>query len=287
MKTTLKVPENHMLNNGIEIPSIGFGTYKIDNAETMSIALKAALDFGYRSIDCAAYYGNEKLVGDTLKEIGRPREQLFISSKVWVTEMGYDSTLKSFKSSLENLRLSYLDLYLIHWPMTATQSRDWKRINHDTWRALEYLLSSGDVRAIGVCNFKSNHLDALISDALVMPSVNQIEYHPGLNQTGTLLYCDHHNIRVEAWSPLARGRIMDNSVLTAIAEAHGKSVAQICLRWIMQHGVIPLPKSENPGRILSNIDIFDFALTEAEMRAIDGLDGIDNSGLDPDTVEFT
>lgn len=274
------------LNNGVDIPSIGFGTYKLDDDKLVDRAVSEAIAIGYRSIDCAEYYGNQQAIGRTLARSGVPRANLFISSKVWTADRGYDATLRAFDRSLAQLKLDYLDMYLIHWPATAGQTPDWKQVNADTWRAMERLVADGRVRCIGVCNFKRSHLDALIDSAKIVPAVNQIEYHPGDNRYDTVEACRDYDIRVEAWSPLARGRIMQNTVLTSIASRLDVSVAQVCLRWCMQHGVIPLPKSQHIDRIRANFDVFDFSLSDADMEAIDALDGIDSSGLDPDTVKF-
>lgn len=280
------MPRFYKLNNGVNIPSVGLGTYRLEEPATVERVLHAAIDDGYRSIDCASYYGNQKAIGHAIASAPVGRAELFISSKVWTTDRGYDSTLRAFDNTAAELGLDYLDLYLIHWPATQAQTSDWRRINTDTWRAMERLADEGRVHAIGVCNFKPHHLEALLHDARIVPAINQIEFHPGNNQTSTSVFCQSHGIRIEAWSPLARGRIINNEVLHAIARSHGVTVAQVCLRWCLQKGVIPLPKSENPVRIKENIDIFGFELSDADMGAIDGLDGIDNSGLDPDTVKF-
>lgn len=283
MKESLHPIPTFTLNNGVAIPSIGFGTYKLNDPDVALRAINAAIAAGYRSIDCAEYYGNQNLVGHALTQSSVPRAELFISSKVWASDRGYDSTLRAFDRSIAQLELDYLDMYMIHWPATSGQTPDWRQENADTWRAMERLVAEGCVRCIGVCNFMAEHLDALIQEATIVPAVNQIEFHPGDNQSETARYCYAHNIRLEAWSPLARGRVMDNDVLTSIAQRLGVSVAQVCLRWSLQHGVIPLPKSQHPDRILSNIDVFGFALTPADMAAIDGLDGLDSSGLNPYT----
>lgn len=280
------MPRRFKLNNGVEIPSVGFGTYKLDDADVAHRAVLAAIDAGYRSIDCANYYGNQQLVGAVLAQSPVPRSELFISSKVWPSDCGYDATLRAFDRSLTELGLDYLDIYLIHWPVTANQTADWKQVNADTWRAMERLVDEKRVRCIGVCNFKRSHLQALIERSNIVPAVNQIEFHPGDNQTDTVDACLEYGIRLEAWSPLARGRIMQNGVLKAIASRLGVSVARVCLRWCLQHGVIPLPKSQNPERIKANIDLFGFSLSDEDMKAIDDMDGLDNSGLDPDTVKW-
>lgn len=274
------------LSNGVKIPAPGFGTWQAPDGEVAVEAVKCALANGYRHIDTAAAYDNERSVGRAIAESGIDRKQLFVTSKVWNTDRGYDTTLRAFDKSLADLGLDYLDLYLIHWPATEHQFDDWQLINARTWQAMQRLYSEGRVRAIGVSNFMPHHLRPLIDEAELAPMVNQIEYHPGWTQPECVTYCKEMGIVVEAWSPLGRGRVLSNPVLEAIAAAHGKSVAQICLRWELQCGVLPLPKSVTPERIRQNIDIFDFSLTTDEMRAIDTMPPTGASGLDPDTVTF-
>lgn len=280
------VPRHFVLNNGVVIPSVGFGTYKLGDSAVVCHALTDAIAAGYRSIDCASYYGNQQAIGEAIASCEVPRSELFIGSKLWVTDCGYDSALRAFDRTLSELRLDFLDMYMIHWPVTERQTPDWRGVNADTWRAMERLVNEGRVGSIGVCNFKPAHLEPLMERASIMPAVNQIEFHPGDNQVEMVEFCQRNDIRVEAWSPLARGRIMHNKVLADVAGRYGVSVAQVCLRWCLQHGVIPLPKSVNSDRIKANIDLFGFSLAQSDMEKIDALDGIDNSGLDPDTVSF-
>lgn len=274
------------LSNGVKIPAIGFGTWQAPDGYVAVEAVKCALASGYRHIDTAAAYDNERSVGRAIAESGIDRRQIFITSKVWNTDRGYDTTLRAFDKSLALLGLDYLDLYLIHWPAAEHQFDDWRLINARTWQAVQRLYSEGRVRAIGVSNFMPHHLRPLIDEAELAPMVNQIEYHPGWTQPDCVIYCKEMGIVVEAWSPLGRGRVLADPTLEAIAAAHGKSVAQVCLRWELQSGVLPLPKSVTPERIRQNIDIFDFALTPAEMQAIDSMPPTGASGLDPDTVTF-
>lgn len=278
--------KNFALNNGINIPSIGFGTYKLPDDPTTSEIVSRAIADGYRNIDCASYYGNQTAIGRGLAASGIQRDELFVGSKVWNTDRGYDSTLRAFEKTLGELGLDYLDLYLLHWPASPSQTDEWRAINRSTWKALERLVDEHCLRAAGVCNFRPRHLKALLTDANILPAVNQIEYHPGEMQRPTVEFCRQNGILVEAWSPLARGRMFDNPVIRDIAAAHERSVAQISLRWELQNGVLPLPKSATPSRIAANLDIYDFSLTSAEMAAIDALDGLDSSGLDPDTISF-
>ena len=274
------------LNNEVQIPKIGFGTWKIQDGEAAINAIKIAVKNGYRHIDTAAIYANEKGIGIGIKECGIAREKLFITSKLWNTERGFESTLKAFEKTLKDLQLDYLDLYLIHWPANAHQFENWKQINAETWRAMEKLHSEGKIRTIGVSNFMEHHLKPLLENAKIMPSVNQIEYHPGFLQTDCVKFCKKHNIQVEGWSPLGRGGVLNNEILIDIANKYHKSVAQLCIRWALQNKVIPLPKSTTPDRIKENFEVFDFEISESDMDLINQIENIGNSGLNPDTVDF-
>lgn len=274
------------LSNGEEIPSVGFGTWLTPAGAVAVESVECALADGYRHIDTAAAYENERSVGEGIAQSGVPRGDLFVTSKVWNTERGYDSTLRAFDKSCSYLGMDYLDLYLIHWPASPNKFADWKRINAETWRAMERIYDEKRVRSIGVSNFLRHHLEALIESARIVPMVNQIEYHPGFMQEGCVRYCEANNILVEAWSPLGRGRVLNNELLLKLAAKYGKSVAQICLRWELQHGVLPLPKSVTPQRIKENIEVFDFELTAEDMLMIDNMGDFGASGLDPDTVDF-
>lgn len=265
------------LNNGITIPQLGFGVFQVPDDETTA-AVSAALDAGYRSIDTAAVYGNEAGVGRALAASGIPREELFVTTKLWNADQGYDSALAAFDASLAKLGLDYVDLYLIHWP---TPARD---LYPDSWRALEKLLADGRIRAAGVSNFQPAHLRRLIDAGSLVPAVNQIELHPGLQQKELRTLHAEHGIATEAWSPLAQGALLDDSALVAIAERHGKSPAQVVLRWHLQLGNVVIPKSVTPARIRANIDVFDFELSSADMEAIAGLDRGMRTGPDPDTL---
>lgn len=284
-KDLFKVKELR-LSNDVLIPSIGFGTYRIPEDEDGVKAITDAFECGYRLIDGAAKYGNEKMVGRGLHASGIPRSDMFITSKVWATERGYDLTMKSFEKSLTDLGLDYLDMYLVHWPASPERFDDWREINSSTWKALETLLDLHCVRAIGVCNFKTSHLEPLLADANVAPMVDQVECNPGFRQVDLREWCSPHGIVVQAWSPLGRGRIFDNDILRKLACKYHKSVAQIALRWEIQSGMIPIPKSVNPERIRENIEVFDFQLTEEDVASIDNLPAFGASGLDPDTVDF-
>lgn len=273
------------LNNGILIPGIGYGTYKLADDGEGANAVADAIRMGYRLIDGASAYQNERAVGEGLRLSGIERTELFVTSKVANSQRGYDSTLKAFDQSLADLGLDFLDLYLIHWPADESHDPEWQKTNLDTWRALERLYHEKRVRAIGVSNFMPAHLESLLGSAEVNPMVNQIEFNPGMQQPEIYELCQKNQIVIEAWSPLARGRIFENGVLSEIAKAHDKSLAQICLRWEIQKGVIPIPKSSNPGRMKENLDVFDFELSPEEMSAIDSLPTFGNSGLSPENID--
>lgn len=278
---TLK--DRYILNNGIGIPCVGFGTWQTPDGEVALASVLEALEAGYRHIDTAAYYFNEESIGKAIRESEVSREDLFITTKLWNGDRGYDTTLRAFEKSMANLGLEYLDLYLIHWPAAKG---DWQKINSDTWAAFEKLYEDGRVRAIGVSNFKPHHLEPLMDKARVSPMVNQIEFHPGFMQMETVEFCRENEIIVEAWSPLGTGKVLSNDTLKDIAARYGKSVAQLCIRWCLQHKTLPLPKSVTPERIRENAEVFDFSIEEKDMETIDNLPYIGGSGLDPDKVNF-
>lgn len=266
-----------ILNDNQKIPIIGFGTYKANEQEGIQAVIDA-LNCGYRLIDTAAAYDNEKAVGKGIKASGIPREQLMVTTKVWREVLGYKQTKAAFEKSLAKLGLDYIDLYLIHWPANARNYRNWQQTNTDTWRAMEELQAEGKIRSIGVSNFWQDHLEALFLTANVIPAVNQIEFHPGYWQPELTDFCRRQGIAVESWSPLARGGVFGNETLESIARRHGKSVAQVCLRWVIQHDVIVIPKSTTPKRMEENISLFDFELSDEEMQQIDELPEFGFSG---------
>lgn len=284
--TFKNLQDTYTLANDVQIPCIGFGTWQTPDGETAINSVKAALKAGYRHIDTAACYGNEASVGQAIKESGVPREEIFVTSKVWNTERGYEKTLAAFETTRAKLDLDYVDLYLIHWPAAANQFENWKEINAQTWRALEELYIKGKVKAIGVSNFLPHHLEALLEGAKVVPMVNQIEYHPGFMQAESVAFCKAHNILVEAWSPLGTGNVLNNETLIMMAQKYSKTVAQICIRWVLQHGLLPLPKSITESRIIENTEVFDFEIKEEDMAIIDAIPFCGGAGINPDAINF-
>lgn len=245
------------------------------------------MEIGYRHIDTAAFYQNEKGVGQAVRKSGISREEIFVTSKVWNSNRGYEKTKKAFEDTMRELDMDYLDLYLIHWPANRKQYGDKaKSINAETWRAMEELYMEGRIKAIGLSNFLPHHIDELLETAKIKPMVNQIELHPGWLQPEVVEYCHRNDIVVEAWSPLGRNTILNNETLLDIANKYGKSVAQICLRWVLQHNVVPLPKSVTPSRIKMNTEIFDFILDEKDMKVMDSLRDIGGRCAQPDEEIF-
>ncbi|HLW22499.1 MAG TPA: aldo/keto reductase [Sphaerochaetaceae bacterium] len=271
------VQDTVILNNGVPMPGLGLGVFKVGDGAPVEAAVKSALRAGYRSIDTAAVYGNEVGVGRGLAESGLSREEVFITSKVWNADQGYASTFKAFDASLARLGTDYLDLYLIHWPVAGKYL--------DTWKALTELYRDGRVRAIGVSNFHVHHLKEVLDSSNVVPAVNQIELHPLLNQKEIRDFCQVNNIIVEAWSPLMKGNL-DMPLLAELAGKYQKTPAQIVIRWHIQHGVVVIPKSVHDHRIRENAQIFDFSLSSSEMDAIDALHEGRRFGPDPDNFDF-
>ena len=267
---------NVILNNGVEIPQLGFGVWRVPAEETQK-AVAAALDAGYRHIDTAKLYANEEAVGAAIRDSGLDRDEVFVTTKVWNSDQGYDDTLRAFDASMKRLGFDVLDLYLIHWPLPGTG------LASDTWRAMEKLYLDGRIRAIGVSNFHPHHLHALVEHAEVVPTVNQVELHPYLQQEEVRAANTALGVATEAWAPLAKGGdLLGDPVLTALAERHGRTPAQVVLRWHVQRGTIVIPKSVTPSRIAENIDIFDFELDDADMAAIRALDREHRTGPHPD-----
>ncbi|PAF29424.1 aldo/keto reductase [Paenibacillus sp. 7516] len=272
------VQDTTTLYNGVKMPWLGFGVFKVKDGEEVVEAVKTAIQAGYRSIDTAKAYNNETGVAQGIRESGVAREDLFITTKVWNSDQGYESTLAAFEASMERLELEYLDLYLIHWPVKGKYK--------DTWRALEKLHREGRIRAIGVSNFQIHHLDDLMTDATIKPAVNQVELHPLLIQSELRDYCSKHQIQIEAWSPLGQGNLLEHPLLQDIAAKYGKSPAQVILRWDLQNGIVTIPKSVTPQRIRENADLYDFELTADEVEQINGLNENKRFGSDPDNFNF-
>ncbi|WP_309122262.1 aldo/keto reductase [Paenibacillus sp.] len=270
------------LRNGTRMPGLGLGVFKVEEGAALVQAIRSAVAHGYRSIDTASIYGNERGVGEGIRQAlldnGIRREDLFVTSKVWNADLGYESTLAAYEESVEKLGLDYLDLYLIHWPV--------KEKYKEAWRALETLYQEGRVKAIGVSNFQIHHLEDLLSVARIKPMVDQVEFHPRLTQKPLLRFSREQGIQLEAWSPLMQGELLEHPTLLELAAKYGKSVAQIILRWDVQHGVVTIPKSTKEHRIVENAALFDFALSEEDMNRIDGLNQDVRVGPDPDNFDF-
>lgn len=276
----------YLLSNNHKMPNIGFGTFRTPSGKETEQSVLNAIKAGYRHIDCAAAYGNEKSVGDAIRKSGVEREEIFVTSKLWNDDKGYENTLAAFNRTLEDLQLEYLDLYLIHWPIAKASKENWKEANSESWRALEELYNQGKIKAIGVSNFLEHHLEPLFEAAKIKPMVNQIEFHPGMLQEEIVEFCKKHNILVEAWAPFSNGQVLNNPVLKEIADKYEKTVAQLTLRWIIQKGIVPLPKSVTPERIKSNLQVFDFEISAQDVERIDRLTDCGGSGLHPDEVDF-
>ena len=274
------------LNNGIEIPCVGYGTFLTPEGDAVINGVKNAIKAGYRHIDTAWFYQNEYGVGKAIRESDIKREDLFVTSKLWNSDRGYKSALEAFEKTMENLQFDYLDLFLIHWPANKKQFDNAEQINADTWKAFEEILASGRVRAIGLSNFLPHHIDELMQTANVKPMVNQIEFHPGWVQTDISDYCQKNDILVEAWSPLGRKDALENETLKEVALKYGKTPAQMCIRWVLQHGILPLPKSVTPSRIIENTKIFDFEISEDDMKTIDSIPYCGGQCAKPDEVDF-
>lgn len=276
MKLTLQSTKT--LHNGVEMPRLGLGVYKMTNEEESIRAMTTALQVGYRAIDTASLYGNEKEVGESVRSSGVKRENIFVTTKVWNTDQGYDQTLRAFETSLENLGFDYLDLYLTHWPVLETFK--------DTYRAIERLYDEKLIRATGVSNHHQHHLEELFVKANVKPMVNQIELSPRLTQYDLRTFCADNQIAVTSWSPLARGGLLNEPSLVRMADKYDKTPAQIIIRWHLQHDLTVIPKSVTPERIASNADVYDFVLSFEDMKNIDSLNLNERTGADPDNFNF-
>ncbi|BCZ49397.1 glyoxal reductase [Clostridium gelidum] len=272
----MKDIKSHMiLNNGVKMPWIGFGTYRAENGTELIEAVKEALRIGYRHIDTASFYGNEEEVGIAIKESGLPRDEIFLVNKIWISDHGYEKTLQAFKTSIKKLGTDYLDLYLIHWPQS---------LNKETWKALEKLYKEGYIRAIGVSNFTSKHLKDLLEDIEIIPAVNQVEFHPKLVQNELMEFCKKYNIQLEAWSPLMRGLIFQLPLFQQLSQKYERTISQIVLRWDLQMGVVTIPKSTTLTRIKENADIFNFEISKEDMEKIKKLNNGFRIGMNPNEV---
>ncbi|MCG6188700.1 aldo/keto reductase [Maribellus maritimus] len=266
------------LNNGVEMPWLGLGVFESREGGEVEKAVLHALDCGYRSIDTAAMYYNERGVGNAVKQSGIPRKDIFLTTKVWNSDQGYQTTLRAFEESIGKLQTEYIDLYLIHWPKGKRSA--------ETWEAMEELYQKGKIRAIGISNFMIHHLEEFLPRCNVLPAVNQVEFHPELVQPELLKYCQEKKIQLEAWSPIIKGKVNNLPVIQALAVKYGKTPVQIVLRWDIQKGVVTIPKSSNPERISSNADIFDFNISEEDILKIDRLDKSLRIGPDPNNFSF-
>jgi diketogulonate reductase-like aldo/keto reductase len=276
----------YQLHNGIKIPCIGFGTWQTPNGPIAVLAVKNALAAGYRHIDTAAGYGNEESVGIAVRQSGIPREEIFVTSKLPNVAHGYEDTMAAFERTIKNLKMDYLDLYLIHWPNPVKYRNRWQEANAGTWKAFEELYAAGRIRSIGISNFHPHHIDELMKTAAVAPMVNQIRLCPGDTQDEVSAYCKARNILLEAYSPLGTGLIFEVPEMQALAQKYGKTVAQLCIRWSLQMGFLPLPKSATEARIRENADVFDFELSAQDVQVISALKGCCGYSLDPDTITF-
>ena len=281
-----KLTDTFKLNNGIDIPCIGYGTFQTPDGKSVEDGVKEALKIGYRHIDTAYFYQNEKGVGKAIRESGVKREDIFVTSKLWNSDRGYESAKAAFEKTMDNLGLEYLDLFLIHWPAIKKQFDNAEEINAETWKAFEEIYETGRVKAIGLSNFLPHHIDELMKTAKIKPMVNQIEFHPGFAQIETAKYCLENDIVVEAWSPLGRKEVLENETLVELAKKYNKSTAQICIRWVLQHNILPLPKSVTPSRILENSQVFDFKISEDDMKTIDNIPCCGGQCANPDDVDF-
>ena len=275
----------YTLSNGVEIPCVGFGTYKAAEKDNADI-IRMAIDAGYRYFDTASFYGTESFVAKAIESSGIKREKFFLTSKVWKDEMGYEATKKALERTLWNLKTDYLDLYLIHWPLPTPDSKDWKELDIATWKAMEELYKEGKVRAIGLSNFLPHHIMNIQKNCEVEPMVNQIEFHPGYTQEAVLRFCRENDILVQAWSPLGRQRVLKDALVTELAEKYQVSSARLCLRFALQKGVIPLPKASAMERMKENQDIFSFNIEETDMYRLETMPQTGWSGEHPDRVRM-
>ena len=274
------------LSNEVEIPCMGYGTWRTPAGDDTVTAVKSAIECGFRHIDTAQLYGNEESVGEGIRAAGIDRREIFLTTKLKNSDQGYDATLKAFESSLKRLGVEYVDLYLIHWPVPVMFKDNWQEISRQTWKAMERLYEEKLIRAIGLSNFLPHHIENITASANVAPVVDQLEIHPCFTQRQTVKYCQDHKIQVQAWSPLGHGTILQNETLAAIAASHKKTPAQTALRWELQQNIIPISKSMKPSRMKENADVFDFTLSPEEMDRIFALGEDGRTGPNPDHIDF-
>ncbi len=278
--------EVYTLQNGEKIPVVGFGTWQVQNGEEAYDSVLAALKAGYRHIDTAQGYGNEESVGDAVKASGIKREDLFITSKLQNGVRGYEETTKAIDESLRKLGTDYMDLFLLHWPVPVKYKDDWAHMNSESWRAMEDAHKAGKIRSLGISNFRKKHIDALLETAKVKPQINQLRLCPGDKQEETVNYSREKGMLPQAYSPLGTGKLFSVPELKEIADKYGKTVAQVAIRWSLQRGYNPLPKSVTPERIVENLQVFDFALSDEDMATITKMDGVVGYATDPDTITW-
>jgi diketogulonate reductase-like aldo/keto reductase len=281
----MKITDYYTLSNGVKIPIVGFGTWQIENKDIMS-CINIAIDCGYRHIDTASIYGNEEEIGAAIKKIGIEREKLFITGKLWNTDHSYNKVLIAIDKSLKLLKIDYLDLYLIHWPNPKEIRDNFESTIIDTWNGMENIYKNGKVRAIGVSNFLPHHLSVIINNSSIHPTINQIRLFPGSQQFDTIKFCREKNILLEGYSPLGSGKIFESKELLLLSKKYNKTIAQICVRWSLQMGFLPIPKSKTPSRIMENIDIFDFELDNEDVKKLKGIKNYCLPNPNPDRVHF-
>lgn len=282
MNTFTSKTDSFTLSNGVEIPCIGYGTWQTPDGDVTENCVKTALENGYRHIDTAFAYGNEASVGRGIKASGVKREDMFLTTKHWVTERGYKKTLAAVDTSLKLLGTDYLDLYLVHWPCVKKIAKNWEEINLDTWRGFERAYKDGKIRAIGVSNYQASHIDILLKEAEIKPMVNQLEFHPGFTQLDNIRYMQDNGMLVEAWSPLGSGAVLNDEGLKAIAAKYNKSVAQLCVKLALQNDILPLPKSTVKDRMIANAEVFDFEISGEDVKTLLNYPLLGYSGFAPE-----
>ena len=273
--------EHYVLNNGVEIPAVAFGTYKAADGKSADV-IRAAIGAGYRYFDTASFYGTETYLAEAIRESGIPRREFFIASKLWKDEMGYENVKSAFERTLNNLRTDYLDLYLIHWPLPEPGYKEWRQLDKETWRAMEELYEAGKIRAIGLSNFLPHHIENMLKDCRDRPAVDQTEYHPGYSQEAVVNYCRERGILVQAWSPIGRSRVLDEPLVKELAAKYDVSPAQICLKFAVQRNIIPLPKSSSEDRMRENLDLYSFELEQDDIWRLSTMPQTGWSGEHPD-----